>query len=106
MFHYMVAYYSVFGILAIVGGAIGFVKAKSKASLIAGAIYGLLLIVGAVLIATGPATAGIILCLAISLMLALRFVPAFLKKRAWMPSGMMSILSVLGVAAGVAALIR
>jgi uncharacterized membrane protein (UPF0136 family) len=102
MSHLLVYYYLLFGVLTIVGGVIGFVKAKSKASLIAGGISGVLLLVAAYLLQSGPSKAGLILALVVSVALAGRFVPAFIKKKAWQPAGMMSVLSVIGVILGIA----
>ena len=48
-------YFIVFGLLTIVGGVIGYVKAGSTASIIAGSISGLLLLVAAFLL---PGTSG------------------------------------------------
>jgi uncharacterized membrane protein (UPF0136 family) len=91
-------YFILFGILTIAGGVIGYVKAGSVASIIAGSITGVLLIVAAFLVpehrAIGLATAFII-----SLLLAAQFVPKFIRTGRAMPAGMMSILSVIGVIA-------
>ena len=46
-------YYFIFGALTILGGVIGFVKAGSKASLIAGGISGLLILIAAWLVMSG-----------------------------------------------------
>src|ERR1041384_5193088 len=89
-------FYFVFGALSIVGGLIGFLKAKSKASLIAGGISGVLLIVAAMLLKSNV-TAGLVLGGIISLALAGRFVPALLKGGKFMPAGMMAILSVVSL---------
>jgi len=43
-------YFIVFGLLTAVGGLMGYLKAQSVASLVAGGIAGILLIVGALLI--------------------------------------------------------
>ena len=43
-------YFIVFGLLTIAGGIMGFVKAGSHASLIAGSLSGLLLLLGAFLL--------------------------------------------------------
>ncbi len=97
-------YYFLFGVLTIVGGVMGYVKAGSMASIIAGGIAGLLLIGAGVLFATHTQP-GIILGLIISIALAGRFIPAFLKEYSVMPAGMMSVLSVIGVILGVLSLI-
>lgn len=98
-------YLFVFGALTIIGGVIGFVKAQSKASLIAGGISGLLLLVAAWLVPASPLV-GLPLALIISLALAGRFIPSFLKEKKAMPAGMMSVLSVIGLVLSVLALIQ
>lgn len=96
MFETTRLFFWIFGALTIIGGVIGYVKAKSKASIIAGSVSGVLLLLAAWLM-TGMPTAGMGLGLAISVLLAGRFVPAFLRTRGFMPAGMMSLLSVLGI---------
>jgi uncharacterized membrane protein (UPF0136 family) len=95
-------YFLVFGVLTIAGGIVGYVKAGSVASIIAGSITGVLLLVAAFLLpehrAIGLATAFII-----SLLLAAQFAPKFIRTGRVMPAGMMSILSVIGVIAAIVA---
>lgn len=98
-------YFIIFGLLTIVGGVIGFVKAGSTASIIAGSISGILLFVAAFLLPQNLA-AGLILAGVISILLAGRFVPAFLKTGQAMPAGLMSVLSVLGVIVAIVAWIK
>ncbi len=83
----------------------GFVKANSKASLIAGVISGLLLAASGWLMPT-RATAGCVMGLVVSLLLLGRFLPAYLKKGAMMPAVPMIILSVAGIALTITGLIR
>lgn len=89
-------YFIIFGLLTIAGGIMGYVKAGSTASIIAGSVSGLLLLLAAFLLpsyfAVGLALGGIV-----SLLLAGRFLPAFLKTGAFMPAGLMAILSVIGL---------
>ncbi len=89
-------YFIIFGLLTIVGGVMGYVKAGSTASIIAGSLSGILLLVAAFLlpnnVAIGLALAGVV-----SILLAGRFAPAFIKTGNFMPAGMMAILSVIGV---------
>ena len=98
-------YFIVFGLLTIAGGAMGYVKAGSTISLVAGAISGILLIVAALLL---PSHAVIALVLGgfISLLLAVQFVPAFVRTGKMMPAGMMSLLSILGIVFAIAAWMR
>ena len=95
----------VFGVLTIAGGILGYVKAGSVASIIAGSITGVLLLVAAFLLpehrAIGLATAFII-----SLLLAAQFAPKFIRTGRIMPAGMMSILSVIGVIAAIVAWVK
>ncbi len=86
-----------FGALSIAGGVLGYVKAKSKASLIAGGASGVLLAVAAYLIGAGFGSIGLILGLIVSVALAGRFVPAFIKTKKPMPAGMMSVLAAAGI---------
>ena len=98
-------YFVIFGILTVVGGVVGYIKADSVASIIAGSITGILLLVAAFLLpehrAIGLATAFII-----SLLLAAQFAPKFLRTGRVMPAGMMSILSVIGVIAAIVAWVK
>lgn len=98
-------YFIIFGLLTIAGGVMGYVKAGSTASLIAGSISGILLLVAAFLL-PGQVVAGLILGGIVSLLLAAQFLPAFFRTGKMMPAGMMSLLSILGVVFAVAAWIR
>jgi uncharacterized membrane protein (UPF0136 family) len=86
-----------FGALSIAGGVLGFVKAKSNASLIAGGASGVLLGVAAWLIGAGHVTLGLVIGLIVSIALAGRFIPSFIKTKKPMPAGMMAVLAAAGV---------
>src|SRR2546421_6217572 len=98
-------YFIVFGILTIAGGVVGYVKAGSVASIVAGGITGVLLLAAAFLLPeyriVGLATACIV-----SLLLAAQFVPKFLRTGRAMPAGMMSILSVIGIIVAIVAWLK
>jgi uncharacterized membrane protein (UPF0136 family) len=96
MIHFTQTYYSIFAVLAIVGGIIGYMNKRSTASLLAGSISGSLLIAAALFVITKP-TGALILGLVVSVMLAGRFLPNFMEKKALFPSGLMSLLSVAGI---------
>ena len=69
-----------YGVLSLVGGVMGYVKAKSRASLIAGGASGLLLIGSAALATTHP-VAGFVIACVISLALVARFARSAVGKR-------------------------
>ena len=71
-------YFIIFGLLTIVGGVMGYAKAGSVASVVAGSIFGILLLVAAFLLPSNLAV-GLALALLISIGLACRFVPAFME---------------------------
>ena len=98
-------YFIIFGLLTIAGGAMGYVKAGSTASLVAGSISGALILVAAFLLPAN-AVAGLALGGVVSLLLIGYFLPAFLRTHKMMPAGMMSILSILGVVFAILAWIR
>ena len=97
MLHAVTVYLLVFGVLTVAGGVMGFVKAKSKPSLVAGGVAGALLLAASYLLTVRP-TAGLALGLVVSLALAGRFVGAFRKSGKVMPAGLMAALGVGGVA--------
>ena len=90
-------YFFVFGLVTIAGGVVGFVKANSKPSLIAGSIAGVLLVGAAALIGAASSREAVAPAALVSLLLAGRFVPAYAKTRATMPAGLMAALSLVGV---------
>jgi uncharacterized membrane protein (UPF0136 family) len=98
-------YFIVFGLLTIAGGILGYVKAGSAASIIAGAITGILLLVAAFLL-PDHRVAGLGIALIVSVLLAAQFVPKFLRTGTVMPAGVMSLLSVIGIVASVVVWIR
>ena len=98
-------YIIVFGALTIVGGIVGYLKAGSVASIIAGSITGVLLLVAAFLLPEHR-TIGLATALIVSLLLAAQFVPKFLGTGRVMPAGMMSILSAIGIIAVIVAWVK
>jgi uncharacterized membrane protein (UPF0136 family) len=98
-------YFVIFGVLTIAGGIVGYVKAGSVASIIAGVITGVLLLVAAFLLPQhaiiGLITAGIV-----SLLLAAQFAPKFVRTGRVMPAGLMSVLSVIGIIAAIVAWVK
>src|SRR5438105_7964314 len=98
-------YFIVFGILTIAGGVLGYVKAGSMASIIAGSISGVLLLLAAWLMPEHQA-AGLIVALVVLLLLAGRFIPIFFRTLTAMPAGLMSVLSVLGIIVAIPAWLR
>jgi len=98
-------YFIIFGVLTIAGGIVGYVKAGSVASIIAGAITGILLLVAAFLL-PDHRVAGLAIALIVSVLLAAQFVPKFLRTGIVMPAGVMSLLSVIGIVAAVVVWIR
>ena len=98
-------YFIVFGLLTIAGGIIGYVSKGSMPSIIAGSVSGLALVAAAFLLPNN-AVAGLVLAGLVSILLAGRFVPAFIKTEAIMPAGMMSVLSVIGIIMAIVAWIK
>src|ERR1044072_9977842 len=93
-------YFIAFGALTIAGGVVGYVKAGSVASIIAGSVTGILLLVAAFLLPEHRAI-GLATALIISLLLAAQFAPKFIRTGRVMPAGMMAILSVIGLIAAI-----
>ena len=98
-------YFIVFGVLTIAGGIMGYVKAGSVASIIAGSVTGVLLLVAAFLLPEHRAE-GLATALIVSLLLAAQFIPKFLRTGRLMPAGMMSILSAIGLIVALVAWIK
>jgi uncharacterized membrane protein (UPF0136 family) len=89
-------YYIVFGLFTLAGGVMGYVKAKSKISLVSGIVCGAGLFAAAFLIhlsLIGALVTGLLFCTA----LAGKFVPDFIHKKAVFPGGVMALLSVAGI---------
>jgi uncharacterized membrane protein (UPF0136 family) len=83
-------YYLLFGLVAIAGGVIGYARAKSKASLIAGSASGALLIIAGLL---SPSVPGFILALIVSILLIAHFGRSYAAKKKPMPAIPMIVLS-------------
>ena len=98
-------YFLIFGALTIIGGVIGYVKAGSLPSIIAGAITGILLLVAGWILPANRA-AGLVVGLVVSLLLAGQFVPKFIRTGKVMPAGLMSILSVIGIVMAILAWLK
>ncbi len=90
----------IYAILAAAGGAMGYVKAGSKASLIAGAVSGLALAGGSALMMRGSYQTGWWLSLVVTMLMLARFGHAAWDKGfKLMPGGMVIILSLIVLAA-------
>jgi uncharacterized membrane protein (UPF0136 family) len=96
----LVASLSLYALLVFVGGVIGYVKAKSRASLIAGLGFSLLLGVASSLVSSGSIRLGAGLATVTALALIGRFLPAFLKTKKVMPAGVVAALGVIVLVLG------
>jgi len=99
-------FFFVFGLITLLGGIQGFVSAGSRASLIAGGVAGVLLLLAGYLMMGTSVQGGLILGLIVCLGLAGRFLPAFLKTRDLWPSGVEGVLGVFGVIFAILALLK
>ena len=82
-----------YGVLAIVGGIIGYRKAGSKISLLSGVSSGILLIISGSIALQGQ-TWGLMLGAIVTAVLVVVFVVRLVKTRNFMPAGLMSIVGV------------
>jgi uncharacterized membrane protein (UPF0136 family) len=82
----------VYALLVAIGGLIGYVKSKSKVSLISGLASGLLLAIAAYLTSNGSPN-GLALAAIVAVILLIVFSIRWSKTKAFMPSGLMAILS-------------
>lgn len=87
----------IYGVLAIAGGIVGYTKAQSKISLIAGVSSGILMLGSAFLQSQGIGWA-LIFALFLSVFLVLAFISRYLKTRKFMPAGLMVILGIVAIA--------
>lgn len=94
-------YFLVFGALSLAMGVQGYRAAGSKASLIAGGISGLILLVAGFLCISGgeKVKSGHIIGLVISVALLGKFLPAYLKTKKLYPAGIMAAAALLGLVA-------
>jgi len=103
-------YFFLFGAASIVLGIMGYVRAQSVASLFAGGVSGILLAVAGVMAVRHEGTSGVnygyVTGLVVSVLLLGRFLPAFLKSKKFYPAGLMAILSLLGIVAGILGLMK
>ena len=98
-------YYCLFGLISIILGFMGYRKAGSVASAFAGGVSGILLVVAAWISWQREWSYGVnygyILGLVVSVLLLGRFLPGFLKTKKIYPAGIMAVLSILGIVAGI-----
>ncbi len=83
-----------YGILAIVGGIIGYQKAGSKVSLISGIVSGILLILGGLAGLVGFGL-GLILARVVTIILIIVFGIRLVKTGKFMPAGIMLIAGII-----------
>ena len=83
-----------YGILAIVGGIIGYVKVKSKVSLVSGVVSGLLLLASGIAAAQGV-TGAILFSKLVTIALIIVFAIRWAKTRKFMPAGLMLVAGVV-----------
>lgn len=94
-----------YAIIVLVGGVVGYTKARSKVSLISGLASGVALAIAAFTTLQSPIS-GLSLALAIAVFLLIVFAIRWTKTRAIMPAGMMTVLSLMASIVFAVALLR
>ena len=87
----------VYGGLILLGGVMGFIKGKSKVSLVTGILFGIALIECGVLIHQGVAFATVTATM-LAAVLVLVFAMRFVKTRKVMPAAVLAIMSLVAAA--------
>jgi uncharacterized membrane protein (UPF0136 family) len=88
----------VYGVIAIVGGIMGFIKSQSKVSLISGSISGAGLLIAGIAAAQNQEW-GKITGMAISSLLVIVFIVRLIKTKKFMPAGLMILGGVVTLGA-------
>ena len=89
----------IYGVLVAAGGVLGYTRAQSTASLVAGGGAGLLLVGAALaMMRAGTYALGWWAALAVAVLLLARFGMASMREFRWMPGGMMIVLSLVALA--------
>lgn len=84
----------VYAVLLAVGGVMGFIKAGSKVSMVAGLASAALVCVAFGVAVGGPTPRdGFLVGLGVSCVLVVMFLQRYLKTRKWMPAGMLLVVS-------------
>ena len=83
---------ALYGLFSLIGGVIGYRKAKSTVSLAAGSVSGLILLVSAYGMVKGSSVAWVV-SLTVALVLGVRFFRTWLKNRRLMPDLLMVLFS-------------
>jgi uncharacterized membrane protein (UPF0136 family) len=86
-----------YGLLALIGGIMGYQKAQSKVSLISGGVSGLLLILSGILALNGISS-GLSLAALISGLLVVVFAVRLVKTKKMMPAGLMIVMGLIALA--------
>ena len=89
----------VYGLFTVSGGVIGYLNAKSRASLIAGSLCGLVLLAAAYHIRQGNPAAPVVV-IVVAFLLGGRFAMTWRKNRRLAPDLLMIVLSVVALLAG------
>lgn len=87
---------TIYALLVLIGGVIGFVKSGSTASIVMGSIFGLLLLLSSFLIHK-KLVWGLYLSILLTAFLALFFGYRFMNSYKFMPAGLMCILSAVNL---------
>lgn len=82
----------IYGVVVLLGGVMGYIKAKSQVSLLSGVGSGIALVI-AWFICTQNSMAGLALAALLGLILSIVFIMRFIRTRSFMPSGLMMLLS-------------
>ena len=93
----------IYGIITLSGGIYGYVSKSSIASLIAGSVSGIILIISSVIIFRRNFS-GVYISLVVAIILAVYFGLSFSKEMKLMPAGMMLVLSLVAIGFAVYAL--
>ena len=90
---------AIYAVLLIVGGVMGFLKARSRASLIAGVVSGLVALVAIYIAARHNEDGGYSIALILAIAMFIFFAPRAMTARKFMPMGLMTVSSavVIGV---------
>jgi uncharacterized membrane protein (UPF0136 family) len=90
------AFYIVFAIVTVLGGIMGYVKAKSWISLVSGTVSAGILVTASCLLPERPIVSGAV-AICVSVLLAGKFIPDYIHKKAFIPSGLMALLSAVSI---------